>query len=378
MARLHHENIVTIFSVEEDRGAYFIVMEYFPGMDLRTKIRNRKFLSVHESVDITLQVANALVFAHAQGIVHRDIKPANILVDSRGRVKLTDFGIAAALDEASITSTGQIIGTAEYMSPEQARGVEVDGRTDLYSLGIVLHEMIVGHTPFRNIPKTAILGKLLDPQYEIPLAFSDETPSSVKAIVEDLLRREPEYRTPRSPLLVTQLKECLTSLPVTEIEDAPTVIAAPPPPASRITRSASALQTRPEPHTIPAQGNTPPGTDRHAGGPATATRTESRDPGRSHRCIHASQTGHPVTVFVASPIILGYVQFQTGRRRWPERAVDPRWSLLYLSNDWSRSSSPNKTDSPPASGLVSRNETDATPISTAAQPPTDASSRGEY
>jgi len=252
MARLHHENIVTIFSVEEERGAHFIVMEYFPGMDLRARIKARKTLPIHESVDIALQIANALTFAHSQGIVHRDIKPANILVDNRGRVKLTDFGIAAALDEASITSTGQIIGTPEYMSPEQAGGREVDGRTDLYSLGIVLHEMVVGQTPFRNIPKTSILSKLLDPQFEIPLIFSVETPSTVKAIVEDLVRRDPEYRTPRAAILANQLKECLASLPKQETEDAPTIIATPPP--TRITR-ATTVSASPPPHesrTIPS------------------------------------------------------------------------------------------------------------------------------
>jgi serine/threonine-protein kinase len=245
MARLHHENIVTIFSVEEERGAHFIVMEYFPGMDLRARIKARKMLPIHESVDIALQVANALTFAHSQGIVHRDIKPANILVDNRGRVKLTDFGIAAALDEASITSTGQIIGTPEYMSPEQAAGKEVDGRTDLYSLGIVLHEMVVGQTPFRNIPKTSILSKLLDPQFEIPLIFSAEAPSTVKAIVEDLVRRDPEYRTPRAAILANQLKECLASLPKQEAEDTPTIIATPPP--TRITR-ATTVSASPPPH----------------------------------------------------------------------------------------------------------------------------------
>jgi len=376
MARLHHENIVTIFSVEEERGSYFLVMEYFPGMDLRAKIRNRKLLSVHESVDITLQVANALVFAHAQGIVHRDIKPANILVDGRGRVKLTDFGIAAALDEASITSTGQIIGTAEYMSPEQARGAEIDGRTDLYSLGIVLHEMIVGHTPFRNIPKTAILGKLLDPQYEIPLAFSDETPATVKAIVEDLLRREPEYRTPRSPLLVTQLKECLASLPVTEIEDASTVIAAPPPPVSRITRSASALQTRPEPHTIPAQGNT------HTQAPTVMPAGQPHLPApKAVSQDEATDVFMPPKPATQSPPSLHRPSFWDTYNFKPVAAGALSVLLilgglaLYLSNDWLRSSSPNKTDSPPASGLVTQNETDVPPISTGAQPPTGNPSR---
>ena len=258
MARLHHENIVTIFSVEEDRGAHFIVMEYFSGMDLRAKIKAHHSLSVREAVEIALQVATALAFAHSQGIVHRDIKPANILVDTRGRVKLTDFGIAAALDEAAITSTGQIIGTPEYMSPEQAGGTAVDGRTDLYSLGIVLHEMIVGQTPFRSMPKTSILTKLLDPAYEIPLTFPPEVPSSVQAIVEDLVRREPEYRTPRAAILASQLKECLESLPREDTDEAPTIIVTPSSPVtSRTTRIATAPYSF-ESHTIPSRQNIGP------------------------------------------------------------------------------------------------------------------------
>ncbi len=258
MARLHHENIVTIFSVEEDRGAHFIVMEYFSGMDLRAKIKASHSLSVRESVDIALQVAIALAFAHSQGIVHRDIKPANILVDSRGRVKLTDFGIAAALDEASITSTGQVIGTPEYMSPEQAGGMAVDGRTDLYSLGIVLHEMIVGQTPFRSMPKTSILTKLLDPEYEIPLIFSSEIPSVVKAIVEDLVRRNPEYRTPRAAILASQLKECLASLPVQDSDDAPTIVATSPSPGTPRTTRVGATPPPLESPTIPSRQNAGP------------------------------------------------------------------------------------------------------------------------
>jgi serine/threonine protein kinase len=254
MARLHHENIVTIFSVEEDRGTHLIVMEYFPGMDLRTKIKMNRLLPVHESLSIALQVTQALAFAHSQGIIHRDIKPANILVDTRGRVKLTDFGIAAALDEVSITSTGQVIGTPEYMSPEQAGGLHVDGRTDLYSLGIVLHEMLTGHTPFHSMPKTAILSKLLDPQYDIPLSFSADTPSDVKAIVEDLLRRDPEYRTPRAPLLASQLKECLSSLPHEETDEAPTMIASPPQVARPRTTKIEDISRPTESRTIPSRG----------------------------------------------------------------------------------------------------------------------------
>ncbi|MBI4002875.1 MAG: protein kinase [Nitrospira defluvii] len=213
MARLDHDNIVTIHAVEEERGTPYIVMEYFPGGNLRSFMQARNPLHLRTSVEIALQVAEALAYAHDQGIIHRDIKPANILVDGRGRVKLTDFGIAAALDEVSITTVGQIIGTPEYMSPEQAAGRRVDGRADLYSLGIVLYEMIVGHHPFRNIPKSVIHSKLLDTQEEIPLGFPENTPSLVKAIIEDLVRRDPEYRMPTARFLVTQLKECLQTLP---------------------------------------------------------------------------------------------------------------------------------------------------------------------
>lgn len=171
MARLHHENIVTIFSVEQDRGTQLLVMEYFPGMNLRNLLRERTRLPPREAVTIALQLAHALAYAHSHGIIHRDIKPANILVGPQSKTKLTDFGIAAALDEISITSTGQVIGTPEYMSPEQARGLKLDGRSDLYSFGMVFYEMLTGHTPYRDIPQTSILGKLITGQQELRLEF---------------------------------------------------------------------------------------------------------------------------------------------------------------------------------------------------------------
>ncbi len=212
MARLDHENIVTIHVVEEERGTPFIVMEYLSGSNLRVLMQARKPLPIRTSIDIALQVAEALAYAHEKGIVHRDIKPANILVDSRGRVKLTDFGIAAALDDVSITTAEQVLGTPEYMSPEQARGDKVDGRADLYSLGIVLYEVVVGRHPFGNMPKTAIQNQLLDTEQELRLAFPDSVPSFVKAIIEDLIRRNLGDRTPTARLLVSQLKDCLQTL----------------------------------------------------------------------------------------------------------------------------------------------------------------------
>ena len=213
MARLQHDNIVTIYAVEEDQGTQLLVMEYFQGSDLRMLTRNQPRLPLRDIVNITHQLASALGYAHAHGIIHRDIKPANVLIDKRGKAKLTDFGIAAALDEASITSTGQVIGTPEYMSPEQACGTKLDGRSDLYSVGIILYEMLTGKTPYAEASKTSILGRLAFDQQELPLPFPPGTPSLLQGVVRDLLRRQPDERIQDADTLATQLHEILYTLP---------------------------------------------------------------------------------------------------------------------------------------------------------------------
>ena len=237
MARLQHDNIVTIYAVEEDQGTQLLVMEYFQGSNLRLLTRNQPRLPLRDVVNITHQLASALAFAHAHGIIHRDIKPANVLVDKRGKTKLTDFGIAAALDEASITSTGQVIGTPEYMSPEQARGTTLDGRSDLYSVGIMLYEMLTGKTPYAEASKTAILGKLAFDQQELALPFPSNIPSLLQGVVRDLLRRQPDERIPDADALANQLHEILYTLPATSAvpiygESDATVLVSPPPAAN--------------------------------------------------------------------------------------------------------------------------------------------------
>lgn len=213
MARLQHENIVTIYAVEEDQKTQFLVMEYCPGRNLRDIIRNQLHLPVHDVVSLSRQLASALAYANGHGVIHRDIKPANVLVDKKGKAKLTDFGIAAALDEARITRPQEVIGTPEYMSPEQARGLRLDGRSDLYSLGIVIYEMLTGKTPYAESSGTPILGRLAYDREELTLQFPTQVPLLVQGIVRDLVRRNPDGRIPDAETLAAQLHEIMFTLP---------------------------------------------------------------------------------------------------------------------------------------------------------------------
>ncbi|MGE0642586.1 MAG: serine/threonine-protein kinase [Nitrospira sp.] len=216
MAKLRqHENIVKIYAVEEEGETQFLVMEYCPGDNLRSLIRKTAPLPVHRVVQIAQQLASALAYAHSEGVIHRDIKPANVLFDKRGKVKLTDFGIAAALDEASITKAQDIIGTPEYMSPEQARGVKLDqltGRSDLYSLGIVMYEMLTGRTPYAESSGTSILGKLAYDRKELTLQFPNHVSAMVRDVVRSLVRRNPDERMPDAETLAGRLREILNKL----------------------------------------------------------------------------------------------------------------------------------------------------------------------
>jgi serine/threonine-protein kinase PpkA len=146
-AKLQHPNLVTVYDIGSHNGVYYLAAEYIPGGTLKERITEGG-LSVAEILDITSDIAQGLDFAHQKGFVHRDVKPGNVLFRNDGRVVLADFGIAKAMDGSnSSTVAGSSIGTPDYMSPEQARGEPVDGRSDLYSLGTVLYEMLLGHPP---------------------------------------------------------------------------------------------------------------------------------------------------------------------------------------------------------------------------------------
>src|SRR6476620_4018219 len=146
-AALSHPNIVGIFDRGEWQGTYYIAMEYVAGRSLKTIVREEGALEPARAIDITIQILRAARFAHRRGIIHRDFKPQNVIVDDEGRAKVTDFGIARA-GASDMTQTGSIMGTAQYLSPEQAQGHAVNARSDLYSIGVILYELLTGRVPF--------------------------------------------------------------------------------------------------------------------------------------------------------------------------------------------------------------------------------------
>lgn len=226
MARLQHDNIVTIYSVEQDQGTQFMVMEYFPGTNLHGRMQPNIGLPVAQALSITHQIAKALSYAHAHGIIHRDVKPANVLVGHNDHVKLTDFGIAAALDEAPLTTAGQLIGTLLYMSPEQAKDAGLDGRSDLYSLGLMLYEMLTGTHPRRGLSNTAVLGMLANEAASPTLSFSSEIPPGVQTLVTDLLRYRPTDRVKDAQQLIDRLDTIQTGgRPMPRFTPQPTALA---------------------------------------------------------------------------------------------------------------------------------------------------------
>jgi serine/threonine-protein kinase len=192
-AGLSHPNIVSIYDRGEAQGTYYIAMEYLDGTTLKELIVTRGQTPIAVAIDYTRQILAAVGFAHRHGIVHRDIKPHNVIVATDGRVKVTDFGIARS-GASQMTETGSIIGTAQYLSPEQARGAPVDPRSDLYSVGIVLYEMLTGAVPFTGDTPLEIAMKHLSTVPEPPSAKRREVPHDLDLVVLRALAKTPEER----------------------------------------------------------------------------------------------------------------------------------------------------------------------------------------
>jgi serine/threonine-protein kinase len=191
--KLNHPNIVTIYDVGRTEGVAYMAMEFLEGKELREILDSGVVLPVDKVVHIAAQICDGLAFAHDHSIIHRDVKPANIMVMKNGMVKITDFGIAQ-VSSASRTMAGMVMGSPKYMSPEQVVGQAVDGRSDIFSLGVVLYEMLTGKTPFVGDNISAIMYQILNEEPIPPKAFNQNIPDSINYIILRALAKHPDAR----------------------------------------------------------------------------------------------------------------------------------------------------------------------------------------
>src|SRR5919199_907885 len=209
VAQLNHPHVVTVIDAGEDDGAPYIVFEYVEGETLKERIRRLGRLPVSEAVAYAIEIGRALESAHANRLVHRDVKPQNVLIDPDGRAKVTDFGIARSLEAQGLTATGRVLGTTDYVSPEQALGHEVTGQSDIYSLGIVLYEMLTGEVPYQADTQVAVAMKhVRDPLPDVQRR-RPEVSAALAAVVERATAKETRNRYRTVDEMVHDLEQVL-------------------------------------------------------------------------------------------------------------------------------------------------------------------------
>ena len=230
VARLSHQNIVNIYDVGMEDGINYIVMELAEGITLKEYIRKKGYLSPKETVEISTQIASAISHAHKNHIIHRDIKPQNILVSDTGIIKVTDFGIAKATSSNTVTSTATAMGSVHYISPEQAKGRFCDEKSDIYSLGITMYEMVTGHVPFDRENGVTIALMHLQNEITPPSQIRDGIPDSLEKIILKCTMKKPEERYQTADDLIADLRLVFEDTSggyvgvVPAIDDSPTIM----------------------------------------------------------------------------------------------------------------------------------------------------------
>ncbi len=209
VAQLSHPHIVGVIDAGEDEGRPYIVFEYVEGETLKERIRRNGRLALAEAVAYGIEIARALGAAHARHIVHRDVKPQNVLIDDEGSAKVTDFGIARTLDEEGLTADGRVLGTTDYVSPEQALGQDVTGQSDLYSLGIVLYEMVTGEVPFKGENQVAVAMKHVREEVPDVQVRRPEVSSALAAVIDTATAKHREDRYADDAELIADLEDVL-------------------------------------------------------------------------------------------------------------------------------------------------------------------------
>ncbi len=253
-AGLNHPNIVSVFDRGQAEGTYYIAMEFLDGRTLKDLLIRNGPTPIPVAIDYTRQMLSALAFAHRNGIVHRDIKPHNIVVGDDGRLKVTDFGIARS-GTSQMTEAGSIVGTAQYLSPEQARGAPVDPRSDLYSLGIVMYEMLTGTVPFTGDAPVEIAMKHLSAIPNPPSVLRPEVPHDLDAVVMRALAKEPDQRYASAEEMEADLARVARGVAVSpRTEEAMTQVLA----GAGIAAAAATTVSPPRPATPPPAPAPPP------------------------------------------------------------------------------------------------------------------------
>ena len=211
VAQLSHPHIVGVIDAGEEDGRPYIVLEYVEGETLKERIRRMGRLPVDEAIAYAIEIARALGAAHGQAIVHRDIKPQNVLVDEEGSAKVTDFGIARSLEQEGLTADGRVLGTTDYVSPEQALGHDVDGQSDIYSLGVVLYEMLTGDVPFHGENQVSVAMKHVREDLPDVQLMRPEVSARLAAVLDRMTDKDLAHRHPDAESLELDLEDALAA-----------------------------------------------------------------------------------------------------------------------------------------------------------------------